>query len=362
MKVPTVAKLPKSNSMDKLLKFQVWIRRIIAFLFCSVLIALSASIIQDLEKTEHTYTVADYSSVEYKNITDELSSLRALQNTLYMQNQKVNDELNSLRRQRTSFEEEYKSWMALRSVTESKETNPEVRERLNTLDNTRNQERELEKAVHVSDQEYKALSLQIEAKQNDLNKLTFEFQQKADEANRSASIKVFFFRLMFCLPILALGVFSFIKYRNHQYSPLVWGYIWFSVYIFFFGLVPYLPSFGGYIRHVVGLLLILFGGIYAIRGFNNYMERRKIELEKDKNTRAKEVDSENAVLAYKTHICPSCGQDYSISGNVNDPDHKIRNCFHCGLELFKVCECGKLNFAFFKFCSCCGKNIKEIKD
>ena len=199
----------------------------------------------------------------------------------------------------------------------------------------------------------------IQLKRNQLYEWQNEAQVKANEANKWVALKVFGIRLLFTLPILAIGVFAFIKYRNHQYSPLVWGYVWFSMYVFFFGLVPYLPSFGGYIRYIVGIVLVVFGGIYAIKSFNRYMERRRIELERDKLDRARQVDSENAILSFKNHVCPSCGQDYSLSGDTSSQTHNVRNCFNCGLELFKICECGKINFAFFKYCSCCGKEIQK---
>ncbi len=104
----------------------------------------------------------------------------------------------------------------------------------------------------------------------------------------------------------------------------------------------------------------MFGGIYAIKNFQLYMERRQIELERDKNIRASQIDTSNAILSYKNHTCPSCGQDYSISGSLKENEQTIKHCFQCGLELFKKCECGKLNFAFFSYCCNCGKEINKI--
>lgn len=357
MKTPS---LPKANSMDKLLRMQLWIRRIIAFLFASFLISLSISIIKDIDGAEDYISWEKFQTPEYQVLKSKIDELNKKRMSIEDQMNTARVEDNNARTDIQSFNAEYQSWLALRSATEAKETNPEVKEKLTILDNKRNIEREKKAIVTKLEAEYSDLLKEINTSNVDSNQMLSGFQEKAAAENETRSLKIFFFRLLFCTPILALGVFAFIKYRNHQYSPLIWGYVWYSVYVFFFGLVPYLPSFGGYIRYAVGLVLVFFGGIYTIKSFNSYMERRRIELEKDKDVRAKQVDSENAVAAFKAHTCPSCGQDYSIGADdINSQTHKVRNCFHCGLELFKVCDCGKLNFAFFKFCNSCGKKITE---
>lgn len=352
MKTPA---LPKTNSMDRLFTVQVWVRRLIAFLFAVFLIGLSTAIMKDLNKVERMAQTSDYYTPEYKELEKKINVLNEkniqLSNTLRLET----DELRTRKQQTASYQAEFKNWTELRSATENKDTNPEVREKLQVLDSKREAERKQEDVVHRIDQEYKAIQKELNSVQAQANSLQFEFGKKAAEANKWVSLKIFGIRLLFTLPVLAIGVFAFVKYRTHQYAPLVWGYVWFSLYVFFVGLVPYLPSFGGYVRYIVGIILVVFGGIYAIRSFNSYMERRKLELEKNKELRAKQIDSDNAIVSFKNHVCPSCGQDYLL-GDGKDAD--VRHCFHCGLELFRKCECGKVNFAFFKYCSCCGKTVK----
>ena len=54
---------------------------------------------------------------------------------------------------------------------------------------------------------------------------------------------MFLYRLMLTLPLLVIAGW-----------PFVWGSICFALFAFFVELVPYLPSYGGYIRYVVGII------------------------------------------------------------------------------------------------------------
>jgi len=121
--------------------------------------------------------------------------------------------------------------------------------------------------------------------------------------------------------------------------------------------VPYLPSFGGYIRYIVGIIVTVIAGYYTIKQLAAYNERKKSEMEKSSEERALEVKHEAALKAYASNVCPSCDHHYLIG--VVEKDRLPNYCLHCGLKLFEKCgACGEVNFAHFPYCWNCGGVIK----
>jgi hypothetical protein len=169
---------------------------------------------------------------------------------------------------------------------------------------------------------------------------------------------VFLIRLLIAFPILGIAVYIFPRFRQGKYRAFVWGYALFAIYIFFVGLVPYLPSYGGYVRYIVGILLTVFIGHRLIRQVGAYAERKKAELGRSAGERARGIAYETAVKALASHTCPSCERDFLITQNLAD---KAPNyCIHCGLQLFRECgRCAQRNFAHFRFCSACGSGLSS---
>ena len=183
-----------------------------------------------------------------------------------------------------------------------------------------------------------------------------------EAAYRSYELRIFGIRLLFALPVLVLGVWFFIRFRHSKYKALFLGFSLYSLYVFFFALVPYLPSFGGYVRYGVGVILTVTLGYYAIRYINSYVERKRAELKQKAAERQGRIRSEVAHRAFDAHVCPSCGRDFYVKPwEYSEGGPKVYEyCPYCGMELYTRCaSCGTENFAHFPYCHACGEELKH---
>lgn len=336
----------------------------ISFILCLFLILLSNRIIDDLD----TATVMP----QYENFGDgprlaelqrQIAEVNNDLENLYAKQSTVEIMISIAKENYANEQQSFDNWVQTRETLGSPDKDQEVIDRARRLD-------ELYKVEQGWRLESNARQIEIDS----INKALQSIQLMVEEENRKAEIeyfdaiksydlKVFLIRLLFVTPVLALGIFFFVRYRNHKFWPLFFGFSLFSMYAFFFGLVPYLPSYGGYVRYAVGILLSAGLGYYAIRSIRRYIEQKQAELKTSTQERAKNVRLEVAEKALENHYCPSCGKDFIIKRwetplkpNENEMYKLVTDfCRHCGLELFSNCKnCGNKNFAHLLFCASCG--------
>lgn len=343
----------------------------ISIVLCLFLILLSGKIIGDLDATTTRPEVEFFENkATLANLIENANAIQADIENIYTKKSSIEKTISTAKENYNNEKQSFDNWLETRKTLGSPDKDQEVIDRANRLDE-----------LYQIEQNWR---LQLNTRQDEIdnkNKELAEVQKLIDNENNIAyeryeadlkkyELKVFLIRLLFVAPILGIGIFFFIRYRRHKFWPLFFGFSLFSFYTFFFGLVPYLPSYGGYVRYAVGIILSVGLGYYAIKSIRHYIEQKKAELKVSTQERAKNVAIEVAVKALDNHFCPSCGKDFIIkkwefpSKNITDDAYKLVTdfCRHCGLELFSNCKkCGHKNFAHLPFCSSCGTetNTKE---
>ncbi|MDR1941352.1 MAG: hypothetical protein LBQ47_03415 [Endomicrobium sp.] len=354
-----------SKKLERTSKF---VNFVISLTLCIFLILLSGKIIGDLNRAVKSPDMDDFKDLVL------LSQLNA-------QSAKYSSEIEALDQKKETIErgmrvardnyknekESFENWLKTRRTLGSPDKDKEVTDRAGRLDAFYEVEHAWKEQLSVIQAQIDAIDKNRRSVYDSASVHNAQAQEKYYAALKTYRLKVFLVRLLFVLPILGIGVYFFIRHRQHKFYPLFFGFTLFSVYTFFFGLLPYIPSYGGYVRYSVGVLLTVGLGYYAIKHIKSFMEQKQAELKASAQERAKKVQTDTAEKALANHFCPSCGKDFfmknwevaQVKNTAGATNSLITDfCRHCGMELFKKCEsCGGRNFAHFPFCSSCGAKI-----
>lgn len=327
----------------------------IAVLFAGFLIGLGSLVVADLPKAE--------TPVDAEQFMDQarLRPARALVKQDDAQLADVNEAQqragNDLQHATTAFgseRESFDTWIATRSATEQNSQNPEVLARQHRLDELKAVERTAQGKVDA-----------LETQRTDLQQARDKHQQAVDgiqsagdagfqRASRRMELRVFLLRLALILPLLLLAVWLFVKRRKGPRWPFVWGFLFFALFAFFVELVPYMPSYGGYLRYLVGIGLTVWGGNYAIGALRRYLDTQKAAEQRPEEERRKDLGYEMAQMRLARRICPACERPLDVA----DPSANF--CMHCGLLVFDDCpRCHTRQTSFSHFCRACGLIKRE---
>ena len=356
----------------KLEKTSKLVNFIIAVVLCGFLISLSGKLLDDVDEWKERPTIEEFENTGFLNSKNlEIEKIYA---EIYLKSEKKQSVRNAIEVVNTNYEsakESYDNWLKARKTVGSPKEDKEILSRVNELDE-----------YHKTQQEWRKELLEVNNEIDSLNKNKYKIEdlvysekeraiEEREKAIRKYNLKIFLIRLLFILPILLVGIYFIMKFRKHKYWPLFFGFVLFSFYAFFFGLVPYLPDYGGYIKYSVGIILSVLFGVYTINKIKNFVEQKKKELKISTTERAKKVETETAEKALDNHMCPSCGKDFIAKKWEKSTEKKdntgtygiVTNfCRFCGLELFKKCKsCNTENFAHLPFCSSCGDHLNDEK-
>jgi predicted RNA-binding Zn-ribbon protein involved in translation (DUF1610 family) len=347
--------------MSKSLRLsEKWFHRglwLVAFLFAWFLTGLGRTVVGDLPHVERTQTLEDFMD---PSRTRELKA--AIQSAVHARDEAQGAwdqaalKLQAAQADNRAARETFENWLATRQATQRSEQDETVLKRTRELDALRQAERS---ALAVAEEQQQVVLDMQQAQQRaqkELGQLQQQARKQLDTSERAQELRVFGYRLALTLPLLVLAVWMFKKQRQGPSWPFVWGFIIFAMVTFFVELVPYLPSYGGYVRYSVGVVLTVLGGRYAIKGLQRYLEQQKqVEALPDK-VRRQEMDYDLAQARLFKSVCPGCERQVDLK------DGKTDFCPHCGLHLFDRCgHCQARKSAFAHYCYACGTDASQSK-
>lgn len=331
-----------------------WFRRglwLVAFVFAWFLVGLGSTIVGDLPQVEQRQTLDEFLDPQrapaLKQAMDEgQRAQRGAQDALDQARLKLQTAQANNRAARETFG----NWLATRQATERPEQDEELIRRTRELDTYRQAEREALASVEVQEQAALDARQAQERARSELAAMQDAARDTYLAAQRAQELRVFLYRLALTLPLLVAAGWLFAKKRKSPYWPFVWGFIFFAVFAFFVELVPYLPSYGGYVRYLVGIVITVAGGRYAIQALQRYLERQQqVEALPDRQRRS-DLDYDLALKRLAKGVCPGCERAVDLKDPKND------FCPHCGMGLHNRCgTCRTRKNAFARYCHGCGE-------
>ena len=340
--------------MSKALRLsEKWFRRglwVVAVVFAGFLIGLGGTIVGDLPKVEQRATLDDFMdrAVAEKARQTVKDATRAGQDAREALEQ-AQLKLKIAQADSQAARETFGNWLATRRATERPEQDRELIDRTARLDTLKAAERGAQAAVQAQQQAALDASQAVTRAQGQLRDMERGAQDALDKAQRAQELRVFLYRLALTLPLLVAAGWLFARKRQSTWWPFVWGFIFFALFAFFVELVPYLPSYGGYVRYVVGIVITALVGRYAILALNRYLERQKAAEALPDAQRRQELSYDVALARLAKGVCPGCERAVDLKDVKND------FCPHCGIGLHDHCgHCQARKSAFARFCHACG--------
>ncbi|MDB5744840.1 MAG: hypothetical protein JWR68_3155 [Polaromonas sp.] len=340
--------------MSKTLRLtEKWMHRglwLVALVFASFLIGLGGTLVGDLPQVEKPLALDDFmdapAGAALRNAIKQAETARQQADTALEQAQLKR---RIAQADSAAARETFNNWLSTRRATQLSDQDAELVARTRALDGLKDRERAAAAAVEAQQQAALDARQAGERDRIRLNEMEAAAQKRLDADYRRVELRVFLYRLALTLPLLVIAGWLFMKKRKSTYWPFGWGFIIFAGFVFFVELVPYLPSYGGYIRYLVGIVVTVLVGRQAIIALNRYLERQKLAEQLPDAQRREELSYDTALARLSKSVCPGCERPVDL----RNPE--IDFCPHCGIGLFDRCQaCTTRKSAFAKFCHACG--------
>ncbi len=329
----------------------------VSFLFASFLIGLGGKVVGDLPGVQQQLSIEQFVApgrlARFRATRDSLARLEQERTGARERAQlALTASENAYQASRTSFQ----NWISTRTATVDPRQDPEVLQRTRALDALGEGVRSAQADVERLDAELLAVNQAREARDREEDAVMTAARTAYERANFWQELRVFGIRLALTLPLLGIAGWLVARKRKSEYWPLARGFVLFALFAFFVELVPYLPSYGGYVRYGVGVIASAVAGVWVIRAMRRYVAQRAAVAAQSEQERRHRLDPEEAIRRMAANVCPACERPIGGPGGRPGENAAAANyCVHCGLHLYDECRaCATRKNAFFPYCPTCG--------
>ena len=332
---------------EKFFQIALWA---LAVVFAGFLINLGGALVRNLPLVEQRYQVEDFLDRAAADQAEQaIKRQRDLAGEIEDAIEQGRLKLEAARQSSQTARDSLNAWLASRQVTQQAAQDEQLLLRTQALEHLQLAERAARASVEADEKRLLDAQQAQRHAQKQLDELHSAAYERMTGEQSKQELKVFLIRLAITLPLLAVAGWLFARQRKSTWWPFVWGYIYFALFVFFVELVPYLPSYGGYVRNIVGVVITVLVGRQAIVSFNRYRERQREAEAKPDAERRQEISYDTSLLRLAKKVCPGCERPVDLD------NPQIDFCQHCGICLFDHCGlCQARKSAFARFCFACG--------
>ena len=324
---------------------------VVSVVLAAFIVGLGNLVIGDLPQVEQTISQDQFvQSAPAQKIRTELAAIAARRGAIDDKLEIARLQLEQAQKASTTGTETFQAWIQARTATTNPQQDPEVLARTRDLEQLKANERAIQASINALDNGRTPLG-QREAELTDQqNRLQSDAMPAYEKAMFWQELRVFGLRLAITLPMLLIAGWMVIKKRKSDQWPMMRGFVLAAVFVFFVELVPYLPSYGGYIRYAVGIGLTIIAGHYLVKNMRAYLARRQETEQQAEEERRKLVTHDEAFKKMSAKVCPGCDRPIAAMEGAES-----NFCVHCGMTLFNRCgKCDTRKMAFFRYCLSCG--------